>query len=155
MNSTPAPAPAPRLDSALRDPVIYQFWHPIAPRFGDLDALGHVSHVNVVRWLEEARVVLEWPIQPLDQLRTGPVMVLADLRVEFLEEAHLGQDVRVGVTVQRLGKSSVTIGQGIFAAPNQQCIAIAELVEVLIDQATRKSVPFPAEFRNHFGQYVR
>jgi acyl-CoA thioester hydrolase len=144
---------APRLDPALAQRATHRHWQPILPRFGDLDVLGHVSHVNLVRWFEEGRVNLELPIQPIDALQTGPVLVLAEMRVQFLEEAQLSDRVEVGTCVLRLGRSSVTVGQGIFAG--DRCVAIAELVEVLIGGESRKPEPLPERFRAVFEQYLR
>ncbi|MEO8451596.1 MAG: thioesterase family protein [Gemmatimonadota bacterium] len=145
---TPTP-----LDPTLADPSRYRYWHPVVPRFRDLDMLGHINHVNLIGWLEDARVAFELPIQPVDQLQSLPVMLLAEIRVRFMEEVHFDDPVRVGLLVQRLGRSSVVIGQAVFAGDT--CGAIAEVVEVLVGQESRAPEPLPPAFRALFEPHLR
>ena len=140
------------LDPTLTDPSRYRYWHAVVPRFRDLDMLGHVNHVNLIGWLEDARVAFELPIQPIDQLQTVPVMVLAELRVLFIEEVRFEDEIRVGLLVQRLGRSSVVIGQAVFAGDT--CAAIAEAAEVLVAQTSRTPEPMPAAFRALFEPHL-
>jgi acyl-CoA thioester hydrolase len=109
--------------------------------------------VNLSGWLEDGRVALELPVQPLTADYRGPVVVLAELRIQFLAEIHFGAAVQVGTRVQRLGRTSVTIGQAVFA--DGQAAAIAEAVEVLIDPESRRPMPWPPAFRQVFEQFLR
>src|SRR5207249_7481618 len=81
-------AAAPSVDRTLADPGSYRHWHTIVPRFRDLDVLGHVNHGSTVSWLEEGRVMLELPIQPIEELTARPVFVLAEMRLRFLAEVR-------------------------------------------------------------------
>jgi acyl-CoA thioester hydrolase len=53
----------------------------------------------------------------------------------------MASEVRIGTTVSRIGNSSVTFSQALFVDDN--CVATAQAVLVLIDNATRKSRPLP------------
>jgi len=139
---------AARLDPTLADPAAYARWTPVTLRFRDLDLLGHVNNIHLSGWLEDGRVALELPIQPLSTGYVGPVIVLVDLHIQYLQEVHYGDEVRVGTRVQRIGSTSVVIGHGVFA--NGRCAAIAEAVEVLIGPESRKPEPWPREFRELF-----
>jgi len=143
---------AARLDPSLTDPATYRCWTPVTLRFRDLDLLGHVNNVNLAGWLEDGRVALELPIQPLTPDFPGPVIVLVDLHIQYLEEVHWGDEVKVGTRVQRIGNTSAVIGQAVFA--NGVCAAIAEAVEVAIDSTSRKPVAWPAEFRALFERHL-
>jgi acyl-CoA thioester hydrolase len=142
---------ADRLDPTLRDPAGFGHWTPVALRFRDLDLLGHVNNVALAGWLEDGRVALELPIQPVSSAYAGPVMVLVDLHIHYLEEIHHGAEIRVGTRIQRIGRSSVTIGQAVFA--DGRCAAVAEAVEVLIDHQSRRPLAWPAEFQALFRQH--
>jgi acyl-CoA thioesterase FadM len=65
------------LDPTLRDPAAFGHWTPVTLRFRDLDLLGHVNNVNLAGWLEDGRVGMELPVQPLTADYAGPVIVLA------------------------------------------------------------------------------
>jgi len=142
---------ATELDPTLRDPATYGHWTPVTLRFRDLDLLGHVNNVSLAGWLEDGRVGMELPVQPLTPDYAGPVIVLVDLRIQFLAEVRFGSEVRVGTRVQRIGRSSATIGQAVFA--DGECAAAAEAVEVLIDADTRRPTPWPDAFRSLFERY--
>ncbi len=144
---------AERLDASLADPAGFTHWTPVGLRFRDLDLLGHVNNVNLAGWLEDGRVSLELPIQPCTAGFAGPVIVLFDLHIQYLEEIHLGDEVKVGTRIQRLGNTSVVLGQSVFA--NGTCAAMAELVEVLIDPVSRKPTRWPPEFRALFERYLK
>lgn len=140
-----------RLDPTLKDADGFTHWTAVILRFRDLDLLGHVNNVSLAGWLEDGRVGLELPIQPCTPSYRGPVIVLVDLHIQYLAEIHLGDEVKVGTRVQRIGETSAVIGQAVFA--NGVCAAIAEAVEVLIDEISRRPAPWPAEFRAHFEQF--
>ncbi len=142
---------ADRLDPTLKDPASFRHWTPVLIRFRDLDLLGHVNNVNLAGWLEDGRVSLELPIQPLSSDYRGPVIVLVDAHIQYLDETRLGDEVKVGTRVQRIGGASVVIGQAVFASG--RCVAIAEFVEVLIGNESRKPEPWPPEFRALFEQW--
>lgn len=143
---------AARLDPTLADPDRYRHWTPVTLRFRDLDLLGHVNNVTLAGWLEDGRVAMEMPVQPLRADYDGPVIVLADLHVQYREEVRFGAEVRVGTRIQRIGTTSVTIGQAVFA--DGRCAAVAEAVEVLIGASSRTPEPWPANFRALFESWT-
>lgn len=143
--------PEQAIDSSLKDPGSFRHWTPVLIRFRDLDLLGHVNNVNLAGWLEDGRVALELPIQPLTADYRGPVIVLVDSHIQYLDETRLGDEVKIGTRVQRIGTTSVVIGQAVFASG--RCVAIAEFVEVLVGNESRKPLPWPPAFRALFEQW--
>lgn len=142
-----------RLDASLGDPTAYRFWTPVRIRFQDLDLLGHVNNVALAAWLEDGRTAFEVPVQPLVPDYGGPVIVLADLRIQYLAEVQYGDAVRVGTRIERLGRSSVVLGQAIFVGDRPAVVATA--VEVLIGAASRQPEPWPEPFREYFARWLR
>jgi len=140
------------LDPTLADPSGYHLWTPVLMRIRDLDLLGHVNNANLAGWLEDGRVALELPIQPLTTGYQGPVIVLAELRIQYREEIRFGAQIRIGTRLQRIGRTSAVVGQAVFA--EDRCAAIAEAVEVLIDPETRRPTEWPAEFRKLLESYL-
>ena len=143
---------AGRLAPGLSDPAGFSHWTPVVLRFRDLDLLGHVNNVNLAGWLEDGRVALELPVQPISAEYVGPVIVLVDLHVQYLDEIRMGAEIRVGTRVERIGTSSVTVGQAVFA--DGSCAAVGQAVEVLIDHETRKPMPWPPAFRALFERFL-
>jgi acyl-CoA thioester hydrolase len=151
VTGAPASEHRDRLPDRLRAPAAYRHWTPVEIRFRDIDLLGHVNNVALTGWLEDGRARLELPIQPVAPAPGKPAIVLAELRVQFLEEVHFEDAVRVGTVIERLGRTSVTIGQAVFAG--DRCAVIGRVIEVLIDDRTRAPMAWPADFAALFERY--
>jgi len=111
-------------------------------RFGDLDPQGHVNNTVFATFFETGRVAfLREPGNALSP--SGTTSVLARLDINFLEELHWPGAVEIGTGVAEIGRSSFTFLQSIFHAG--ACAATARATMVMIDAATRKAWPLPAE----------
>ena len=129
---------------ALDDRGLYRFWYRDVIRFGDLDRQGHVNNARFATYCEGGRVaMLEEQIRPL--VGSDASFVLASITINFRRELHYPGELEVGTRILRLGTSSLTFGQGIFAKGD--CAATAEATIVLLDRATRRPKPFPEEIR--------
>lgn len=141
----PSDAPAdaaPALDPT--DRAIYRTWTTDVLRYADTDRQGHVNNAVFATFLESGRVrVLYDPERPLAP--DGAAFVIARLTLDFRSEIRWPGTVEIGTAVARLGRSSVTLVQGLFVG--DRCAATAESVIVLMDEATRRSRAFPADSR--------
>lgn len=83
---------------------------PLQVRFGDLDPRGHINNVAYFAYFETARVEFLRALQP------SPFgsLVVASAECDFLVEIPgRTRQVDVGVTVQRIGTTSFTLGHEI------------------------------------------
>jgi acyl-CoA thioester hydrolase len=131
-------------DSQLRERARYRHWVEERLRFADLDRLGHVNNVAYAVFCENARVVM------MRELGYRPgegeaEWVLARITIDFLAPVFYPGTVLVGTRPMRIGRSSATFGQGLFAG--DACVATALSVAVLVDGATGRSRPIPDEAR--------
>ncbi|TMJ04730.1 MAG: acyl-CoA thioesterase [Alphaproteobacteria bacterium] len=111
-------------------------------RFGDLDPQGHVNNTVFATFFETGRVAfLREPGNALSP--PGTTSVLARLDINFLKELHWPGAVEIGTGVAEIGRSSFTFLQAIFHAG--ACAATGRATMVMIDAATRRSRPLPAE----------
>ena len=134
----------------LTQPGFFLHWAKDVVRYGDTDRQGHVNNAVFATFLESGRVgVLCAPDRPLAP--EGASFVIARLVLDFRGEIHWPGEIAIGTTVLRIGGSSVTLGQGLFV--DQQCVATAETVIVLIDNATRKSRPLSDPIRAELQKY--
>ena len=83
----------------------------VQPRWGDLDAYGHVNNVTWLEYLQEARVDMLFvhaPRQGAEQLVAGVVVARAE--IEYRKPLGFRQrPVRIEMWVTRIGGSSFTI----------------------------------------------
>ncbi|MFA5941163.1 MAG: thioesterase family protein [Sinimarinibacterium sp.] len=136
---------------AATDEAAYRFWIDEHVRFDDLDMLGHVNNKSFTTYAESGRAAF---LRASGLWRPGsaPHNVIARLEVDYLRELHYPADVRVGVRVLKIGRSSFTLGLGMFSGGH--CVATAATVLVHIDAQTRKSVELDADMRTRLEAWI-
>lgn len=128
----------------LRNPGLYRHWARDTLRYCDTDKQGHINNIAFAVFCETGRVqfLLE-PGQPLTP--PGTFIVIARLALDFLGEIHWPGEVRIGTGIAAIGRSSFTLGQGIFV--DDRCVGIADSVLVLADETSRRSTALPEAMR--------
>jgi acyl-CoA thioester hydrolase len=111
-------------------------------RFGDLDRQNHVNNAVFSTFLESGRVIILYG-KEYGLTVPGTSFVLARIAIDFLGEMHWPGEVEIGTAVSRVGNSSIGLEQALFV--DGVCVATAENVLVLVDNATRKPRPFAPE----------
>ena len=140
-------------EADLADARIYTRWTEEKIRFQDIDRLDHVNNVAIAAYAESGRVEFLEAVTPASLQRgDAPFWVIAQLNVQFRAQAHFPGGVRVGTCVRRLGRSSVTLGQGMFD-DDGRCIATTESVIVLIDADSGRGVPLPDAARTALERF--
>ena len=118
---------------------------PLAVRWRDLDAFNHVNNSKYLSYLEEARLqwMLTLPGQGLDE-RVAPVVAAAHLN--YRRPIEWPADVMVELFVERLGRTSLTVGHRISAAhPDAAPILFCDghVVMVWIDRSSGSAAALP------------
>lgn len=124
---------------------------PIAVRWRDMDAFGHVNNAMYLSYLEEARIrwMTSLPGIPLNE-RIAPVVAAA--QVNYRLPIKWPGDVVVELWVERLGRSSISIGHRIVAQADAALLhADGHVVMVWVDAQTGRSVPLPEGLRGLDG----
>jgi acyl-CoA thioester hydrolase len=122
---------------------------PMAVRFRDIDAMGHVNNAVFLTYMEAARVEYVRH-QILGETRVHNFtdamgLILAKIACDFKSPIYYGQQVEVGTRVTEMRNSSFLIEQRIEA--DGQLAALAEAVVVHYDYQAGKSVRIPDEIR--------
>ncbi len=133
----------------LTDRRLFPLWTTDVLRYCDTDRQGHVNNAVFATFCESGRVkALLNPEAPLAP--PGCAFVIARLALDFLGEIRWPGEVEIGTTVLEIGRSSVTLGQGLFVG--RRCVATAESVIVLTDETTRRSTPLPDPARARLAE---
>ena len=121
-------------------------------RYADTDRQGHVNNAVFATLLETGRVELLYdPTLPL--IEQGSAFVIAHLALDFQAEIRWPGEVQIGTRVATIGRSSVTLQQALFQ--REHCVATAETVIVLMDEATRKSKPLTTKAIDRLSALLR
>lgn len=134
---------AQSLDLTAKD--TFRYWTDDLVRFADLDRVGHVNNVAFAVYLETGRVDFfehAWP-GSTEGRSTGWVIVRMEL--DFRAQGHYPNKVRIGTRITRIGRSSCTLGQGIFLGDT--CIATSNSVTVWANTDDGVAVPIPDDMR--------
>lgn len=127
---------------ALMDRKCYKHWTTVNLRYGDTDKLGHVNNAVFVTLCESGRAALLFDREG-SLAGPGKTMVLANIDVDFKAEMHYPGNVEVGTGLVNIGRSSLKLAQVLYK--DGVCCAVSESTIVLIDERTRKPIPFPFE----------
>ena len=115
-------------------------------RYCDTDRQGHVNNAVFATFLETGRTeILHDPSRAL--VEPGCAFVIARVALDYRAEVNWPGDVHIGTRIAKVGRSSITIEQGLFQ--NERCVATAETVVVQMDEATRRSSPMSEATKAH------
>jgi len=129
-----------RQQRVLPRPEDFPYRYVEAIRYADMDRQGHVNNAVYATFFESGRVNLfRDPSSGLDIPDVETVIVR--LEVDFLRELKWPGTVEVGTAVTRIGRTSLVLEQAVFGSTG--CAALARVVMVLMDPATRRPRPIP------------
>ena len=107
-------------------------------RYADTDRQGHVNNAAFATFLETGRVEFLYnPEKPL--AAEGAAFVIVNLNLNLLAEINWPGRVEIGTAVTKIGRTSVSLYQGLFQ--DGRCVATAATVIVQMNEQTRKSHP--------------
>ncbi|NLR72015.1 acyl-CoA thioesterase [Novosphingobium sp. ERN07] len=131
----------------LRPRTAYRHFAPISTRWHDNDVYGHVNNVVYYGWFDTA--VNAWLIDNgLLQIEGGnPIGLVVETGCRYAAPVAFPQRIEIGVTVARLGSSSVTYHLGVFVEGIDEAAAEGHFTHVYVDARTRRPTPLPEAWR--------
>jgi acyl-CoA thioester hydrolase len=132
----------------------FHFYYPIQVRYGDLDPQWHVNNAHFITFIEQARFAYLVELGLFDGISFVDLgLIVADVHMAYLAPIALGQSIRVGVRVSRIGKKSLTFEYRIEDETTTLLLATAETVMVAYDYHSHASQPVSAAWREKIEQY--
>ncbi|MFC7373796.1 acyl-CoA thioesterase [Brachybacterium sp. GCM10030267] len=168
MASSPSPSSSSAPSSASSPIDI-----PVAVRWTDLDAYGHVNNAAMVRLLEEARIAAFWKA-PDDQIALGapaPVAalpgggtdsavgtVIASQRIEYVRSmGHRRDGAVVRLWLSRIGGASLSVDYLVLTREDpegQAPYARARTVVVMVDADSGAPVRLDDDSRRRLQEFA-
>ena len=143
-------APAPSDTTPRLEDFPYRLTDNV--RFADLDPNQHVNNAVYASYFETGRVTLvkdrSYGLMP-----DGLTWIMVRLDIHFRAELRWPGTIEMGLGVSRFGRTSVTFDQVVFS--EGRCVASAQAVTVLIDEATRKPAPLTPGIIAKFQPWLR
>lgn len=126
----------------------FQHFHKIQTRWMDNDAYGHVNNVIYYSWFDT--VVNQFLIvnQALDIEKSQEIGLVIETQCNYLASVAFPDVISAGVTVSKLGNSSVRYEIGIFKNDEDMAAAQGHFVHVYVDRESRRPVSIPEKIRS-------
>jgi acyl-CoA thioester hydrolase len=141
-------------DDAVPTRDDYAHFLPIQTRWMDNDVYGHVN--NVVYYGYFDTVINRWLIAEggLDVTSGDAIGLCVESQCRYLSPAAYPETLSAGLRVDRLGRSSVRYGIGIFRETTGELCAFGHFVHVFVDRATRRPRPIEGRMREALARLV-
>ncbi len=125
----------------------------VAPRFGDIDGLGHVNNTVLAVWFEMARNPIFRLFTPdLDLSREKWKLIMVRTEFDFLGEMFFNGDVEIRSYILRIGNTSFTIGHE--AWQNGKLNVRGKAVIVHYDFKNKKAIPIKGKIREMLMEHM-
>ncbi|WP_417684308.1 acyl-CoA thioesterase [Roseibium sp.] len=133
------PTPMPR----DRFPLFRQ----IPTRWQDVDIYGHVNNVQYLSFFDTA--VNSWYIEEglLSPANSQNIFLVVETGCHYFSELVFPEVVEAGLSIDKIGSSSVIYQIGLFREESAETAAIGRFVHVLVDRDTRRPVPIDGHLR--------
>jgi acyl-CoA thioester hydrolase len=131
----------------ISDPA--RFRVTVEIRYADLDPNEHVNHARYLIYLEEARLAYRRLLDRELGLPAEVTWPIAELTIRYLRSAAYPGSLTVELAPTHVGRTSFTLGYGIFDQAG--CVAVASNRSVCVDRDSGQSVPIPANVAGHLS----
>jgi len=123
-------------------------------RWGDTDMLGHINNVLYARYYESARTSYLSEVLGIDFInldKTG--IILADMKIAYLQQLHHPASMRIGARISRLGGSSLHLDAAVFIEGDENPISTSRATLVWFDYGNNKTIKIPETHRQIITDY--
>ena len=129
----------------------FKAFRELQTRWADNDVYGHMN--NVVHYQLFDTAINHWLIEQglLDPLKGEIVGLVVETGCRYHAEAMFPDAITAGISVERLGGSSVTYTIGLFRNDEETAFADGRFVHVYVDRAARRPVQLPEAWRAILG----
>ncbi|WLR44123.1 thioesterase family protein [Bacillus carboniphilus] len=123
----------------------FTFFHKTKVRFSETDMFGHMNNTVPFTYFEEARFEFFKHLGYNQDFQQSEVIpVVADLQCDFLRQVYFGEELTIGVNIDKFGTSSMDIHYLAENISGQLCF-VGRGSMVQISKRTGKSAPWNEE----------
>ena len=122
--------------------------------WSDLDLLGHVNNVAIVRYLQAGRVLfiekIGLPVYP--GMKTGPIEAATE--IQFCGQLHFPGSVEVHTSVREVKNTSIILDHKIFDDSGKLAVVAMEVI-VHFDFVNQTKIPLTENIRRQIAGYEK
>lgn len=111
-------------------------------QWADSDLYGHLNNVAYLKYFDTALNMALIDHQALDLSADAkdPIGLVVQNGAQFFSEVTFPSRLTIGARVEKIGRTSLTWGFGLFAGDEDLCAARGSYVHVYVDRITRRPV---------------
>ena len=121
--------------------------------WGDLDLLGHVNNVSIIRYLQAGRIVfmekIGLPVFP--GMKTGPIE--AATQIQFCKQLFFPGNVTVCTTVKEVKNTSMILEHLVYDETGEIAVRGTEVI-VHFDFVNQTKIPLTEKLRENIRSYM-
>lgn len=125
----------------------FKVLYPIQTRWMDNDVYGHVNNVVYYSYFDTAVNGYLMEATGVDIRALDAIGIVAETSCRFLKELSFPEELRAGLRLEKLGRSSVVYEIGLFRGDEADPAAVGRFVHVYVDRGTRQVMPIPKVIR--------
>lgn len=125
----------------------FAYFYEMTTRWRDNDVYNHVNNAVFYEYVDTGVNVWIKQEAGLDVPTANVVGLVVNSSCNFYAPLSFPGRVTAGVSVLRIGRSSVTYRVGLFADDADDAAADAQFTHVYVDHKSRKPVDLPSDFR--------
>ena len=133
----------------------YRFYYPVKVRFVETDAQGHVFFGHYLTYfdvgLTEYMHAIGFSYQ--DLLAMGLDMFYVASDCQYHGRAYFDEVLHIHTCIGEIGDSSFTFQFAIYEKESDRLVTTGQIVAVVVDPETQKSVHVPEELRQAVWKY--
>ena len=132
----------------------YSYFQSITTRWADNDIYGHIN--NVVYYSYFDTIANQYLIEStnFNPSIASIIGVVVHSNCTYIKPIAYPDKIEAGLTVKKLGNSSVTYGIGIFKQGGNTPCAYGEFVHVFVNRKTKQSTSIPEEIKKVLQQLL-
>lgn len=125
----------------------YSFFKNITTRWADNDIYGHINNVIYYSYFDTVANQYLIEFADFNPISAPVIGVIVHSNCNYIKPIAYPDKIEAGLTVKKLGRSSVTYGIGIFRQGESAACAYGEFVHVFVNRRNNLPMSIPTKIR--------
>ena len=125
----------------------YSYFKNITTRWADNDIYGHINNVVYYSYFDTLANQYLIEFADFNPVSAPVIGVIVHSNCNYIKAIAYPDKIEAGLTVKKLGRSSVTYGIGIFRQGESAACAYGEFVHVFVNRKDNLPISIPTKIR--------
>ena len=125
----------------------YSYFHSITTRWADNDIYGHINNVVYYSYFDTVANQYLIEFANFNPINDSIIGFVVHSNCTYIKAIAYPDKIEAGLTVKKLGRSSVTYGIGVFRQGESAACAYGEFVHVFVNRKNNLPMSIPTKIR--------